>query len=167
MGLTKNGDEGAYSALAGLPTFMAKLLTGGLTGGLMSRYCPEHKDANGEVIPPPPPQLWGSPEHCNGLLIWSIIGVTTASSALLLFFCRRKIRYVPVPDGGVLTVTGTPAENDLDLSDDVELTSPLMGKTEELLPPEPLRTKVVHASNLVVQEEFSERDPIPLDDRGL
>lgn len=49
MSLTKNGEEGAYFALAGLPTFMGKVLTGGLTGGLLSVYCPQRYAAVGAV----------------------------------------------------------------------------------------------------------------------
>lgn len=35
------GSEGAWMALAGLPMFLSKLLTGGLTGTLTSAYCPD------------------------------------------------------------------------------------------------------------------------------
>jgi MFS family permease len=159
MGLTTVGHEGAYSALAGLPTFMAKLLTGGLTGGLLSHYCPEHKDANGVVIPAPPPQLWGSPEHCNGFMIWSIIGLTTVSSALALFVCRKRIHYVPRPADSITEadielmvqskdgeeMTSRSLEPDADQSDTDQLTIPLV---------EPV-TKG--------RDAFSEQDPIPID----
>jgi len=162
MGLTTTGHEGAYSALAGLPTFMAKLLTGGLTGGLLSIYCPEHKDANGQIIPPPPPQLWGSPEHCNGLVIWSIIGCTTVSSALMLMMCRRKIYYVPVPKGadveltrivGELTLDSEADQSDADA--DAGMDIPLVGRT----PPPPLPPP---ASQPRFDDTFGELDPIPM-----
>lgn len=149
MGLTKTGDEGAYSALAGLPVFLAKLLTGGLTGTLLSRYCPLRFDAQGQVVPPPPPQLWGSPEHCNGLIIWSVIGLTTISSAILLFMCQRKVRYAPVTDEGALVLTDISMENEEDHSD-VELQSRA-----------PLIDSPRSAKN------FSEMDPIPLNDKDL
>jgi hypothetical protein len=41
VSMTGDGDEGAWMALAGMPVFMAKILTGSLTGGLMSKYCPD------------------------------------------------------------------------------------------------------------------------------
>jgi MFS family permease len=166
MGLTTTGHEGAYSALAGLPTFMAKLLTGALTGGLMARFCPERKDANGMVIPPPPPQLWGSPAHCNGFAIWSIIGVTTVSSALLLFMCRKRIHYKPVPK--ILDLEGT--DNDdadsvemMALSertgDDVESDVELLRDQQQ--PPLPRRTQSIAVEGTEVT--FPTGDPIPFD----
>jgi|WetSurMetagenome_2_1015567.scaffolds.fasta_scaffold00597_6 hypothetical protein len=184
MRLTKKGDEGAYSALAGLPTFMAKMMTGSLTGeyisqilfvaktmtgsltgGLMSRFCPERKDPEGHVIPPPPPQLWGSPEHCNGLIIWSVIGVTTVSSSVLLWLFRRKLRYDPA-DGALLALgDGVSAEDDSDLSD-VELIAttvvPLTKVDGEDGHDAQPRTKVVHAS-AGDENRFPDMDPIPLD----
>lgn len=115
MSLTKSGEEGAYFALAGLPTFLGKMLTGGLTGGLLTLYCPLRYEAvtnraltirdmfidharwqavwrNTSVVPlpPPPPELWGA-SSCSAIGIWGIIGLTTLSSFFLLLLLRRYI----------------------------------------------------------------------------
>ena len=156
MGLTNDGNEGAYSALAGLPAFLAKLLTGGLTGGLMARYCPVHKDEDGQIIPPPPPQLWGSPDHCNGLAIWSIIGATTISSFVFLLLFRRRIGMSPTPGNALVLVDDpeTDREGDDVTSSDVEMTL--------IRDPEPPRTKVVDAMSSLSDAPFPEMDPISL-----
>ncbi len=102
MALAGDGDEGAYSALAGLPVFLAKMMTGVLTGTLLTNYCPEHR-VNGTLVVPPPPQLWGTPSHCNGLAIWSIIGVTTLSSFVALLLLRNQVR-MPATSASLLKV---------------------------------------------------------------
>ena len=146
MGLTTTGHEGAYSALAGLPTFMAKFLTGVLTGGLLSHYCPEHLDNNGVVIPPPPPVLWGTPSHCNGFMIWSIIGATTVSSALALMVCRRRIHYVPV----------LKKEEEIEL-DPIETRSLSLESDADQSDADSATPLVVHR-----EKPFGEEDPIPM-----
>jgi len=40
ISLTSDGEEGAWMALAGMPMFLAKMLTGTLTGTLMAAFCP-------------------------------------------------------------------------------------------------------------------------------
>jgi len=96
MALTTNGEEGAYFALAGLPTFLAKVLTGGLTGGLMSNFCAARM-VNGTLAPPPPPQLGGTPGQCNALAIWGIIGLTTIISFFSLLLLKRYLSRVEAP----------------------------------------------------------------------
>lgn len=115
VSLTSDGDEGAWMALAGMPVFLAKMLTGSLTGGLLSRFCPNPSvlcplsgtpppsspshivcpvNVNGTALPlqPAPPQMGGDPNQCNGAAIWGIIGATTITSFFLLIAFRKFIR---------------------------------------------------------------------------
>lgn len=120
VSLTGDGDEGAWMALAGLPTFLAKMLTGTLTGGLLALFCPDpavtcpvssssskppslarssHNVSelctfvNGTALPllPPAPMIGGDPRQCNALAIWGIIGTTTITSFFSLLILRRFI----------------------------------------------------------------------------
>lgn len=111
--LTKDGDEGAWMALGGLPNFMAKMLSGVLTGGLLTTFCPDphaicpiHEPktrntvvpvsciyVNGTSLPilPPPPHLGGTPGRCNAMGVWFIIGLTTITSFFALVALRSYI----------------------------------------------------------------------------
>ena len=109
VSLTGDGDEGAWMALAGMPTFLAKVLTGTLTGGLLSAFCPDPRTVcvvpqpavappgcfyrNGTAPPPlpPPPQFGGTPGRCNAIGIWGIIGSTTITSCIALIVLRGYI----------------------------------------------------------------------------
>lgn len=74
---TQKGDEGIFFGLATIPMFLAKLVTGFLSGELLHRYCPV-----------PGPEL--APNGCgHGRLIWMIIGCITVSSPLLLLATQR------------------------------------------------------------------------------
>jgi MFS family permease len=61
------GSEGAWMALAGLPMFLSKLMTGGLTGTLTSIYCPDPsllcpaQDTAGDFKP----RCWKDPVECG------------------------------------------------------------------------------------------------------
>ena len=111
VSLTTDGSEGTWMSMAALPTFMAKILTGGLTSGLMARFCPDpkllcpphpridddnplcHYENGTSTIPTPPaPVIGGDPSRCNGAAIWGIIGCTTITSFILLFVFRRFIK---------------------------------------------------------------------------
>lgn len=111
VSLTTDGSEGTWMSMASLPTFMAKILTGGLTSGLMARFCPDpkllcpphprvadsdslcHYENGTSTIPTPPaPVIGGDPTRCNGAAIWGIIGCTTITSFILLFVFRRFIK---------------------------------------------------------------------------
>jgi hypothetical protein len=113
VSLTGDGDEGAWMALAGMPVFLAKMLTGSLTGGLMSRFCPDphmlcppggddgprfdpsrcsYVNGTSPVPTPAPPQFGGDPRQCSGLAVWGIIGLTTMTSFFALFFLRKFLR---------------------------------------------------------------------------
>lgn len=100
LAMADTGDEGAWMAVAGMTLLLPKVLTGLLTGGLLSRFCPPIVilAANGTVIDthtPAPAQLGGNPETCWSLVIWGIITFTTLSSFFLLLLFRRFIT-VPV-----------------------------------------------------------------------
>ncbi len=115
VSLTTDGSEGTWMSMAALPTFMAKILTGGLTSGLMARFCPDpkllcpphprisgtgsgddslcHYENGTSTIPTPPASvIGGDPTRCNGAAIWGIIGCTTITSFILLFVFRRFIK---------------------------------------------------------------------------
>ncbi len=107
VGLAVDGDEGAWMAIAGMPLFLAKMLTGVLTGTLMTRFCPDPALSpimvNGTTVTlaPAPPQPGGNPMQCWSAAIWGIITLTTASSFFLLLIMRRFVT-IPVaskPDG--------------------------------------------------------------------
>lgn len=66
--------EGVYFALAGIPNFLSKILSGPMTGILMSRYCPP------------------SGERCSPFPIWFFIGCTTMVAPIALLAFQRYIR---------------------------------------------------------------------------
>lgn len=134
MSLTKDGDEGAYFALAGMPTFLAKLLTGGLTGGLMSVYCPERRDtadpAGVATLPPPPPHFGGTLGVCNAMAIWGIIGLSTCSSFVLLLLLRHFVAAKP-PAAATIALSASEVDDNelMDLAS--ESKSTVVGTTTE------------------------------------
>lgn len=65
MSVTREGREGTYMALSSAPLFLAKLPVGFMSGLLLERYCPEEGPRNSKMM-------------------WLIIGLTTASSPVLL-----------------------------------------------------------------------------------
>ena len=65
MQIAKEGREGTYMALSSAPLFLAKLPVGMMSGYLLQKYCPEEGERNSKAM-------------------WLIIGLTTASSPVLL-----------------------------------------------------------------------------------
>ena len=74
MSVSEEGREGTYMALSSAPLFLAKLPVGFLSGYLLQKYCP----ADGER---------------RSKLMWLIIGMTTASSPILMTFFWRFISH--------------------------------------------------------------------------
>lgn len=70
--ITEEGREGIYMALASSPMFIATLLTGATSGMLLESFCPEKG----------PKQSWK---------MWSLIGLMTLTSPVLLFLLKNKI----------------------------------------------------------------------------
>ena len=68
MSVVKEGREGTYMALSSAPLFLAKLPVGFMSGFLLQKYCPEEGERNSKVM-------------------WLIIGLTTATSPILLTAC--------------------------------------------------------------------------------
>lgn len=124
VSLTGDGDEGAWMALVGMPVFLAKLLTGTLTGGLLSAFCPDpgtlcppggdtgprsvidnnnrfnpencaYVNGTAQIPTPPPPQFGGNPNQCYALAIWGIIGLTSITSCFCLLIARKFIATEP------------------------------------------------------------------------
>lgn len=63
------GREGTYTALANLPMFAATLLTGQMSGALLSTYCPSFG-------------------NCDGAKVWALIGVVGMTSPVCLAIFR-------------------------------------------------------------------------------
>jgi MFS family permease len=76
--IAPKGQEGSYMSLSYLPFFVAKLFAGGLSGILLTRYCP----ATG-------------PRHSSTL--WLIIALTATITPIGLVLLRR---YIQVPEAG-------------------------------------------------------------------
>eukprot|EP00557_Chaetoceros_sp_GSL56_P005715 CAMPEP_0176500222 /NCGR_PEP_ID=MMETSP0200_2-20121128/13399_1 /TAXON_ID=947934 /ORGANISM="Chaetoceros sp., Strain GSL56" /LENGTH=364 /DNA_ID=CAMNT_0017898801 /DNA_START=715 /DNA_END=1809 /DNA_ORIENTATION=+ len=66
--IAKEGREGTYMALSSAPLFLAKLPVGMMSGYLLHKYCPEEGERNSKIM-------------------WLIIGLSTASSPILLTLC--------------------------------------------------------------------------------
>ena len=70
------GREASYMGLSQIPMFFAKMLVGGMSGYLLTQYCPE----TGERQP-----------H----LMWTVIGLTTLIGPIAIVFLRRFIERRP------------------------------------------------------------------------
>eukprot|EP00744_Colponema_vietnamica_P001006 GILI01001728.1.p1 GENE.GILI01001728.1~~GILI01001728.1.p1 ORF type:complete len:499 (-),score=93.05 GILI01001728.1:441-1937(-) len=70
--VAERGREGTYMALASAPMFMATLLTGLMSGKLLSAFCPAH-----------------GPRHSE--YMWMVVGVISMSSPILLLLFRTVI----------------------------------------------------------------------------
>lgn len=129
LSMASTGDEGAWMAIAGMTLLLPKVLTGMLTGGLLSRFCPPLvvMGANGTVIgtsTPSPAQLGGNRDTCWSLVIWGIITLTTMSSFFLLLLFRRFVT-VPVAPKSEATTTSQEKEQQIPrlvLTEDAEMT---------------------------------------------
>ncbi len=96
-----------------------ELLTGVLTGSLMTRFCPDpalssiivNTTTMETAIPSPsPPQLGGDPYQCWSAAIWGIITLTTASSFFVLLLVRRFVTVTVAPKPGVDGAGGSAVE---------------------------------------------------------
>ena len=70
--IADEGREGTYTALANLPMFAATILSGEMSGWLLSDYCPKFG-------------------NCNGRIVWSIIGAFSLTSPVLIFLLKPYI----------------------------------------------------------------------------
>jgi POT family proton-dependent oligopeptide transporter len=101
MALAPEGREGAFTALAAAPLFLATLPTGMLSGELLSRMCPASAEAAchpGGVADPN--------AYCQGGKLWGVIAAVTLASPLGITVFSRWLRppedaaqEVPVPEG--------------------------------------------------------------------
>ncbi|OSX72846.1 hypothetical protein BU14_0400s0005 [Porphyra umbilicalis] len=83
MTLSPVGQEGMYSSLASAPLFLTKLLTGGMSGALLSAYC---------ALKPPPVR--------RTRLMWAIIGGVAVSSPVAMAALRRFLDVGAAAEGG-------------------------------------------------------------------
>lgn len=72
MSVSKEGREGTYGALSSAPLFLAKLPVGFMSGYLLEKYCPADGPRNSKMM-------------------WFIIGMTTASSPMLMTLLWKYI----------------------------------------------------------------------------
>jgi len=72
--LSPTGKEGIYLAMAGIPTFLSKFITGPIIGALMNKFCPSEKE-------------------CDPFPIWMYIGCTTLIAPLWLFGFRKYVTH--------------------------------------------------------------------------
>ena len=87
MAVAPEGREGAFTALAAAPLFLATLPTGMLSGELLHRYCPAAAEAAchpGGVSDPN--------AVCKGGALWGIIGAVTLSSPIGITLFARWLR---------------------------------------------------------------------------
>ena len=94
--------EGVYFALAGIPNFLSKILSGPMTGVLMSHYCPSEK-------------------QCSAFPIWFFIGCTTMVAPIALLVFQRYIR---VKDVAVEVVDPTESELDAEAIEFYSMAAP-------------------------------------------
>jgi dipeptide/tripeptide permease len=99
------GREGTYMALASVPTFVAQIFTGGMSGWLLSLYCPCVKSTCEPCCTNVLPD--GSEPCAGGRFMWLIIAVVTLSSPILLLLFSRVIQ--AATDAPVTTKTGDPS----------------------------------------------------------
>jgi hypothetical protein len=71
--LAPKGREGAYMALCDVPTFLAKVLVGGMSGHLLEHHC-------------------SSQGLCSGQALWTRIFALSTSSPVFMFLLRGMIR---------------------------------------------------------------------------
>ncbi|GAB0494900.1 hypothetical protein MMPV_006197 [Pyropia vietnamensis] len=83
MTLSPVGEEGIYSSLASAPLFLTKLLTGGMSGALLSVFCAEK---------PPPAR--------RPRLMWAIIGGVAVTSPVAMAAMRQFLDVGAAAEGG-------------------------------------------------------------------
>ena len=92
MALAPEGREGAFTALAAAPLFLATLPTGMLSGELLSRMCPASAEAACQPGGVPDPHAF-----CHGGALWGVIAAVTLASPLGITVFARWLR--PPDDG--------------------------------------------------------------------
>lgn len=108
MSIAPNGREGIFTALASAPLFAAMLPTGMISGALLQAYCPDNgqcaeREEEGDggasrrllglmtgrgLAAPGDPE----PYSCNGRMLWTIVGLITLSSPLMVLLTQRWVR---------------------------------------------------------------------------
>jgi len=76
VAIAPEGREGTYMSLTSAPLLLSKLGVGGLSGALLTQFCPED----------------GAP--CDGRMMWFIIGCTTCPLTIILAMARHRL-FVP------------------------------------------------------------------------
>jgi hypothetical protein len=97
MGVAPLGREGAFTALASAPLFLATLPTGLVSGWLLSRFCPEDGqclDTGGgaPTAAPAPAPAPAATAHCDGAALWGVVALLTLASPVLIALTQRWVR---------------------------------------------------------------------------
>jgi len=72
MDIAGRGSEGIYTSLASAPLFSVKLITGGMSGALLQKYCPAHGPRRSRMM-------------------WAIVGLTSLLAPILMWMLREVI----------------------------------------------------------------------------
>jgi MFS family permease len=72
VAVAPEGREGTYMSLTSAPLLISKLGVGGLSGALLTQFCPEEGD-------------------CHGSMMWTVIGCTTCPLTLVLLLLRARL----------------------------------------------------------------------------
>jgi len=75
VAVAPEGREGTYMSLTSAPLLISKLGVGGLSGALLTQFCPEEGD-------------------CHGSMMWTVVGCTTCPLTLVLLLLRSRL-FVP------------------------------------------------------------------------
>ncbi len=87
MSVAPEGREGAFTALAAAPLFLATLPTGLMSGELLNRFCPASAEAACSPGGKPDPGAF-----CHGRPMWGIIAGVTLASPVMIAICAPWLR---------------------------------------------------------------------------
>uniref|UniRef100_A0A7S1THG9 Major facilitator superfamily (MFS) profile domain-containing protein n=1 Tax=Compsopogon caeruleus TaxID=31354 RepID=A0A7S1THG9_9RHOD len=117
MEISGKGEEGLYTSLSSAPLFTVKLIVGGMSGWLLTRFCPETGPRNSRAM-------------------WAIIGATSFVSPILMLLLRdviepRKSNWTAIENGRTVSSSlDTPqaiTKESLDIPVDSDLQSTNLG----------------------------------------
>jgi uncharacterized membrane protein YgcG len=96
MQVAPDGHEGLFTAASSAPLFGAKILTGALSGWLLTRYCPGNGPCPGPGDPGPVP----APGACDPRSLWGVISAITLTSPVAILIFQRWLRPAERNEGG-------------------------------------------------------------------
>merc|ERR1719237_888595 len=72
VAVAPEGREGTYMSLTSAPLLLSKLGVGGLSGALLTQFCPEGG-------------------ACHGSMMWAVVGCTTCPLTIVLWMLRSHL----------------------------------------------------------------------------